>query len=64
MEERIQAIEVWLDHTVDLTEMLADDESFCTELRGVVGGGRKKKNDIFNEAENLRARMLDRSHQS
>lgn len=60
--ERVLAIMAWLDHTLDLIEMLGDDEKLAGDLRGVAGTVRTKRNDISNEVEALRAELADRKN--
>jgi hypothetical protein len=52
-EMRAEAIETWLEHTEDLIEMLGDDD-VVTELRGLCGIARSRKDDLVAAAENLR----------
>lgn len=58
--ERVVAIMAWLDHTTDLVEMLAEDEKTATQLRGMAGILRTKRNDISSDVEALKAEMADR----
>jgi len=60
LEERVKAMRDWLDHTEDLVEMFKDDESVATELRGVSGFIRTRRNDLTSEAQALWAKSHDR----
>ena len=62
--ERVIALMAWLDHTMDVVEMLDDDERITGELRGVSGLIKTKRNDISNELEALKAELADRDNRA
>jgi hypothetical protein len=63
LEERVKAINDWVDHTEDLVKMLEDDENAATELRGTAGNIRKMRDDFSTKAEKLRAELAEQSGQ-
>lgn len=54
LEERVTAINDWLDHTQDLTAMLDGDDGTTTALRSIAGVLKSKRNDFKTQAETLR----------
>ena len=60
-EERVKAINDWLEHTVDLVEMFDGDTAIASELRGVAGTLRSKRDDFEGAASKLRAETNDRN---
>ncbi len=62
LEERVVALNEWLDHTNDMIEMLEEDNEVVTLSRSLAGLVRSRRNDISQEAERLRAAILDRNH--
>jgi len=64
LEERVKAMRDWLDHTEDLVEMFKDDDSVATELRGVSGFIRTRRNDLTSEAQALWAKSHDRRNET
>ena len=61
---RVLGLMAWLDHTMDLVEMLEDDEQLATELRGVAAGIRTKRNDISSEINLLQGKLEEQSPES
>lgn len=60
--ERVLALMAWLDHTMDIVEMLSDDEVIRGELRGVAASVRTKRDDITSDVERLKAEISDRKN--
>ena len=61
LEIRVRAVTEWLDHTEDLVEMFDEDKTIASELRGVAGTLRSRRNDFESAAEKLRAETNDRN---
>jgi len=61
LEERVRAIEEWLDHTNDLVEMFGPADPICQELLTMSGLVRTRRNDVKQEAERMRALLMDRN---
>lgn len=55
--QRVIGLMAWLDHTMDLVEMLGDDEQLATDLRGVAASVRTKRNDISSEINHLQGKI-------
>lgn len=58
LEERMRAIDNWLDHTEDLAEMLGDSP-LTTKLRSMAGLLKSQRNDLDSEASKLRADLRE-----
>ena len=56
-ETRVTAVNDWLEHTEDLVEMFKDDTAIASELRGVAGSLRSRRDDFGTSAERLRVDM-------
>lgn len=61
LELRAVAINEWLEHTEDLVKMFEGDAPVASELRGVAGTLRSKRNDFDSAASKLRAEMNDKN---
>jgi hypothetical protein len=62
LEERVIALNEWLDHTEDMIEMLKNDKEVATSSRSLAGLIRSRRDDIANAAANLRAAILEKNH--
>lgn len=58
LEERVLALNQWLDHTEDIIEMLEGDKEVVISLRSLAGLIRSRRDDIGNEASKLRAALV------
>lgn len=58
LEERVLALNQWLDHTEDIIEMLEGDKEVVIALRSLAGLIRSRRDDIGNEASKLRAALV------
>lgn len=61
LEIRVRAVSDWLDHTEDLVEMFDGDTTIASELRGVAGTLRSRRNDFEAAANKLRAETNDKN---
>jgi hypothetical protein len=60
LEERVQTIDEWLEHSKDLEAMLGNPDALTQDLRAMMAGVRTKRNDLSTEAEKLKAALIDR----
>ena len=58
IEERVEVMNRWLDHTQDLYEMLENDEEVRLKLLSLAGLIRSRRNDLTSAAGRLRAEIL------
>jgi hypothetical protein len=61
LEMKEAAVNEWLEHTEDLVKMFEDDKTVSSELRGVAGTLRSRRNDFDTAANKLRAEINDRN---
>ena len=61
LELRAVAVNEWLEHTEDLVKMFENDKTVSSELRGVAGTLRSRRNDFDTAATKLRAEINDRN---
>lgn len=60
LEERVRAMEEWLEHTEDLGEMFGEDDDLTTELLSTAGLVKARRNDVSQEADRTRSLIMDR----
>lgn len=58
IDERVEVMNHWLDHTQDLYEMLENDEEVRLKLLSLAGLIRSRRNDLTSAAGRLRAEIL------
>ena len=58
MEERAETLNIWLDHTQNVYEMLENDEEVRLKLLSLAGLIRSRRTDLTSAAGRLRAEML------
>jgi phosphopantetheine adenylyltransferase len=55
LEMRIKSINNWLEHTDNLVKLFENDQMLATELRGMAGIVRSRRNDFDAEMLKLKA---------